>query len=329
MDEDGDPADTMRERAGRSTVVAYLLVDADRRAVTAGLAVALFLALLGAGALVPGAGETLRSGDPLETLFQALVGATVTGVTLVLTLNQVVLSQELGAAGDQRERMEGALAFREEVAALLDEPAAPAEPSAFLRALLEATADRARALEADRPEGLADDDLDRLVSSVTADADRAVGRLEGASFGTFGVLSAVLDFNYSRKLYEARRLEARENSEPLAELSEALELFGPAREHFKTLYVQSELIALSRAVSATALPALVVAVAVLGLVDPAAVGVRAGVDLLVVTMAGGVTAVLAPFLVLLAYVVRIATVTGRTLSIGPFLLRETDRSTDA
>jgi hypothetical protein len=323
MDEDGEPADTMRERAGRSTAVAYLLVDADRRTVTAGLAAALLVALLGAGALVPDASAAIRSGDPLETLFQALVGATVTGVTLVLTLNQVVLSQELGAAGDQRERMEGALAFREEVAALLDEPAAPAEPSAFLRALLEATADRARALEGEY------DDADRLVRAVTEDADRAARQLEGASFGTFDVLSAVLDFNYSRKLYEARRLEAREGGEPLAELSEALELFGPAREHFKTLYVQSELIALSRAVSATALPALVVAVCVLALLDPAAVGVRAGVDLLIVTLAVGVTVVLVPFLVVLAYVVRIATVTGRTLSVGPFVLRETDRSTDA
>jgi hypothetical protein len=36
----------------------------------------------------------------------------------------------------------------------------------------------------------------------------------------------------------------------------------------------------------------------------------------------------APFAVLLAYVLRIATVTGRTLSIGPFILRETERDTD-
>lgn len=36
----------------------------------------------------------------------------------------------------------------------------------------------------------------------------------------------------------------------------------------------------------------------------------------------------ASFVVLLAYVLRIATVTGRTLSIGPFVLRRTDCSTD-
>jgi len=317
------PADTMRERAGRSTAVAYLLVDADRRVLTLGLALAVFLALVGLAALLPDVGGVLRSGDPIGTLFQALVGATVTGVTLVLTLNQVVLSQELGAAGDQRERMEGALAFRDDVADLLGEPAAPAEPSAFLRALLDAAADRA---------GRLDDsgDTERLAASVREDAARATDALEGSTFGTFDVLSAVLDFNYSWKLYEARRLEARDGGTALAELADCLALFGPAREHFKTLYVQSELIDLSRAVTAAALPAVVVAVTVLAFVNGTTVtGSVAGVDALALVVAGGVTVSLAPFLVLLAYVVRIATITGRTLSIGPFLLRETDRSVDA
>jgi len=316
------PADTMRERAGRSTAVAYLLVDADRRLLAVGLAGALFLALVGLAALLPDVGAVLRSGDPIGTLFQALVGATVTGVTLVLTLNQVVLSQELGAAGDQRGRMEGALSFRDDVAALLGEPAAPAEPSAFLRALLEAAADRA-----DRLEG--GEEADRLAASVREDAARATDRLEGSTFGTFDVLSAVLDFNYSWKLYEARRLAARDGG-AAAELADCLALFGPAREHFKTLYVQSELIDLSRAVTATALPAVVVAVSVLAFLNGDTVaGTVAGVDALALVVAGAVTVSLAPFFVLLSYVVRIATVTGRTLSIGPFLLRETDRSADA
>jgi hypothetical protein len=37
---------------------------------------------------------------------------------------------------------------------------------------------------------------------------------------------------------------------------------------------------------------------------------------------------LAPFALLGAYVLRIVTVTKRTLAIGPFVLRETDRSGD-
>jgi len=35
---------------------------------------------------------------------------------------------------------------------------------------------------------------------------------------------------------------------------------------------------------------------------------------------------LVPFAILLSYILRIITVTKRTLSIGPFILRETDRS---
>ncbi len=318
-----DPAaDTMRERAGRSTAVAYLLMDADRRVLAIGLALAVFFALAVLAVLLPDVGRVLRSGDPVETLFQALVGATVTGVTLVVTLNQVVISQELGAVGDQRNRMEGALSFREDVAELLEESVAPAEPSVFLRALLSAAADRAGRLEGN-------EEMERLAGSVREDAARATDALEGSTFGTYDVLSAVLDFNYSWKLYEARRLRERDGGAAVAELADCLALFGPAREHFKTLYVQSELINLSRAVATAALPALIVAVAVLAFLDTAAVtGNVAGVDALALVVAAAVTVSVAPFLVLLAYTVRIATVIGRTLSIGPFILRETERTTD-
>jgi predicted Rossmann fold nucleotide-binding protein DprA/Smf involved in DNA uptake len=60
-------------------------------------------------------------------------------------------------------------------------------------------------------------------------------------------------------------------------------------------------------------------------VDAGAIsGTALGVDAVVVLAAAAVTVAVAPFLLLLAYVLRIATVTKRTLSIGPFILRETD-----
>jgi len=52
------------------------------------------------------------------------------------------------------------------------------------------------------------------------------------------------------------------------------------------------------------------------------------VETLVFVIAAAATISLVPFLVLLAYVVRIATVTKHTLSIGPFILRETDDVTE-
>lgn len=48
------------------------------------------------------------------------------------------------------------------------------------------------------------------------------------------------------------------------------------------------------------------------------------VETLVIVIATATTISVVPFLVLLAYVVRVATITKHTLSIGPFILRETD-----
>ncbi|WP_313691618.1 hypothetical protein [Halorarum halobium] len=45
-------------------------------------------------------------------------------------------------------------------------------------------------------------------------------------------------------------------------------------------------------------------------------------------MSAGVAVSLLPFAFLLSYILRIVTVTKRTLSIGPFILRETDWSRD-
>jgi len=81
--------------------------------------------------------------------------------------------------------------------------------------------------------------------------------------------------------------------------------------------------------SSSPLGSLVATVSVLVFVDISNyTGTVVGVDTGVVLVAAAVAVAVAPFAVLLAYVLRVATVTGRTLSIGPFILRETERETD-
>jgi CBS domain-containing protein len=336
-DTGADAEESMAERGSGDTRLSYLLVGADRRLVTVGLLVGMFLAFVLAAVVLPGSAAVVRSGDPVETLFQALVGATVTGVTLVLTLNQLVLSQELGAVGDQRERMTGAMEFRIDVADHLTDPVAPAEPSAFLRAMVAAAGDQADRLREAVDEG-ADDEARRgardLADGVVTSADGVTTSLSGATFGRYDVVAAALDFEYSRKLYRTRQLRETygdrlpdEAADALAELEELLRLFGPAREHFKTLYFRSELVHLSQLVLFVALPALVVTVAMLAFYDATAVPATTllGIDGAVLVVCAATALALGPFLVLLSYVLRIATIAGQTLSIGPFILRETDR----
>ena len=333
----GDDADTMRGRADESSWKLWMLLNADRWVVGGCVLGLLFGSFVLVSALAPvGLRDVLAQSDPTETLFQALVTAIITSVTLVATITQLVLSQELGAVGDQRERMEGAMQFRADVADMVDAPVSPPEPAAFLQALVDATQARAADL-ADAVEG--NEELREQVTSYTNSLDRNADevrkRLGEAQFGTFEVLYAALDYNYSWKIYEGRRLQTEYDDALSASAREALDgvvgtlrLFGPAREHIKTLYFQWELTSLSRTVLYAAVPALVVAISgVLFLDAPGTVtGATLGVDNLVWVVSAATTVALAPFVVLLAYVLRIATIAKRTLAIGPFVLRETERT---
>ncbi|MFW5949213.1 MAG: hypothetical protein ACOCSD_06405 [Halolamina sp.] len=339
-DSAGRTSDTIRERAGVSTAKLWLYMSAGRGLVALGLAGFLFVGVVAGGIAHPTpANQLIVDGDPVETLAQALIGSTVTGVTLVLTLSQLVLSQEQGAVGDQRGRMEDAMTFREDVADLLAEPVSPTEPSAFLRALVEATDRRAEDLAAaveDLDEADLRDRISEYVDGIRENAEGVSEGLEGATFGEFDVIRAALDFNYSWKLYTARRFRSeheealsRDALDRLEELSTVLELFGPAREHFKTLYFQWELIDLSRTILWVSLPSLLVSTWAQVFFDPDAVlGSVVGIPYALLLVAGIVAAALLPFAVLLSYMLRIVTVTKRTLSIGPFILRETDRDSD-
>lgn len=339
-DNESRPSDTMRERVPESSRKFWLLLGADRSAVAAGIVGVIFLVLVAVGQLHPAATSSLfGQGDPLETLFQGLLTSIITGVTLVLTLNQLVLSQELGPIGDQRERMTETMAFRRDVEDEIEAPVSPAQPSAFLRSLVTLTQERAATLQGavtDIDDATLTEQVEQFVDSVDANADAVAGNLSGSQFGEFDVVFSALNYNYSWKLYTARRIRAEyaavltdDADDALADLIDALELFGPAREHFKTLYFRWALIDLSRLMLYTSIPALLTAVTGTLYFDPGLFpGSVLGLDTGVVVISGAVAVSLLPFALLLSYILRIVTVTKRTLSIGPFILRETDRSRD-
>ncbi len=339
--DDGDEqrhGGSMRERGGGSRLVIYVLLEANRWIVTAAVMAFVFASLVVADALAPLSLRYIVSqSDPVSTLFQALLTAIITGVTLVVTITQLVLSQELGPLGDQRDRMEGAMSFREDTEDLLDTPVTPLEPGGFLSALVAeagARAERVRETTADLDDP-ARSRVDHLVDSVRTDVDTVSDRLDDAQFGTFGVLSPALDFNYSVKIYDARRIRSEHGDalsedaqEALDDLVEALSFFAPAREHIKTLYFQWELTDLSREVLYATVPALAVAMVSLLYLDTAQMiqGTTLGIDNLVWVVSAAATLSVGPFAHLLSYVLRIATVAKRTLAIGPFVLRDLDNS---
>ena len=333
-DEKDAPDDTLRGRAGQSRWKLWLLLEADRWLVSTLLLAAVFVSLTVWGYLYPGAEEALRGTDSVDTVFQALLTATITGVTLVLTLNQLVLSQELGSVDDQRERMEGAVEFRHDVADVVDVPVTPSRPAQFLRALVETAEQSADRLlnEVSGSDEKVADEVDEYVRSVSENARGVSEGLDGARFGKFDVISSALNFNYSGKIFDARRIRevhadalSDDAKDEIEHLIQVLQMFGLAREHFKTLYFQWDLIDLSRRILVVSVPALLVSTVMALFVDVEGYAWSIyGVDTLVPFVSAAVTVAVLPFVILLAYVIRIATVTKRTLSIGPFVLRETE-----
>ncbi|THE66575.1 hypothetical protein D8Y22_00095 [Salinadaptatus halalkaliphilus] len=283
--------------------------------------------------------EIVENQDGLEFLFSAFIGAIITGTSIVVTINQLVLSQELGAVGEQRDRMQDAMAFRQDVEDTIDEDASPPEPAAFLFELVDGVQERATELE-NVMEDERDKELREKIADYVADVDENAesvkSELENAQFGSFDVLWAALNFNYSRKIYDARKIRAdygdsfsEEASEKIDHMIDTLKLFSPAREHFKTLYFQWELINLSRALLYISVPALTLMAFMIMYVDGSALpGSALGVDYLVWLTSAGFVVGISPFVVFITYILRIATVAKRTLAMGPFILRESERDED-
>jgi len=120
----------------------------------------------------------------------------------------------------------------------------PVDPSAFLAALVAEVERRSEVL--DRIVAGDDEELERqvgeFVDSVHGNAEYAEDQLEGAQFGTFDVPFAALNFNYSWKIYQIERMTEEFDDVPdddqrqaFDDLHAALSMFGPAREHIKTL----------------------------------------------------------------------------------------------
>ncbi|MDL5362682.1 hypothetical protein [Halalkalicoccus sp. NIPERK01] len=337
-----EPDDTMRERTEGSGLRLWVLMRLNRYALAGAVMLGVFvtIVLLGFVGMNPLRVLSVQDPDAIQTLFSSMIGPIITGVTLVATIGQLVLSQELGAVGDQRERMQDAMEFRRDIESKTDLDVSPPEPAAFLRELVAGIEDHAEDLRdevADERDEKLKERVNEYVDALDEHAETVREKIEDTQFGTFDVMWAALDFNYSWKIFQARQIRddhgeslSAEADEALDDMIVSLQFFGPAREHFKTLYFQWELINLSRALLYAGPPALVVVAAMIMYVEPSSVtGTVLGIERLTLLVSGAFVLTLAPFVLLISFVLRIATVAQRTLAMGPFILRESSRDADS
>jgi len=325
IDEEVGQSDLVHERLRESPAQRWVLLDGNRYLLTALLAGFVFLLCLGIGLadLLP-----VENPATATTLVAAIVGGTLPFITIVLAINQLVLSQELGWAGNLEERFDDMVAFRREVEALTDTPVSPAAPADFLQLVVEAVVERAASLRTDAVDDSAlDESVDEFADAIAAEGAVVSEALEGADFGTFDALSSVLGHFNGAHLYAARTIRteyaADLSEDAAATLDELVALLGKlavARQTFKTLYMQYELAHLSKLLLYVGFPTLLGGGIFLMTYGPivAAVDDRTA---LVVVVSVVVTFVFLPFIVLLVYTLRIATIASRTADFGPFVPR--------
>lgn len=268
----------------------------------------------------------------LHFIFSAFIGAIITGTSIVVTINQLVLSQELGAVGKQQSRMQNSMDFRQEVEKYLDKKISSPEPSAFILELVQEIEEQAKILNSttNQESTKLKNEIEDYTTSLIENAQLVNRKLEGSQFGTFQVIWAALNFNYSEKINQLRQIQAdyntelsKDKNETIDQLLDLLTFFGPTREHFKTLYFQWELIKLSRTLMyASVLSLMVIGALLIHINTNVITGTTLGLDNLVLLTSAGFTIGIAPFVIFIAFLLRISTVAKRTLAMGPFILKD-------
>lgn len=330
-----DAMEKSREERGLVRSLRYLwrwlLVDANRWAIVGLLATAVFLVTLVIGLFGPATVQQfLIDGTSAAAAYIEIQTAIITLSTIVLAVNQLVLSPEIGPPSTQRQRLEDVIDHRIAVENQAGVATSPTEPSKFLGTITEAIRKRTASV-ADTVEDMDDPELQRqareFTGQLTDEAARIGDTLTDQQFGTIEMLGAAMHFDTTRDLSRTRTL-LNEHSETLSTRQEnalndllgTLQLFTIAREYIRTLYVRSEFIKFSRMVLYTALPAFLVSHYAVTIIGPNVLqGTTLGVLDLLWFECFAITASSLPLLVLISYVGRLVTIAETSIFIGPFL----------
>ena len=307
-------------------VVRWIFLTGSRLRVAAVLSllfVVLAALLIEFGLVYVGPGSNLST-----ALSSGMLSGLLTLLTVALSINQLILSRLFGSAGSLSDQLEGTLDYRRSVEDIAEVAVSPNEPGAFLTFLADTLKHR---LEDFRREAAsttvtfdAGDDPGAYTSAVS---DYAEHLSTAEDFDNpFKVMLLVLGEDYAEHLDTTREFQGRygkrlpdETAEALDDVLELLKAIATMRQFFKTLTLQQELARLSRELVYTGVPAVLVTY-FLSFVYTSASDMPTAIDPvympIIVAVATGV--ILAPLAVLVISLLRIATVSLYSVSVGTF-----------
>ncbi|QLG50414.1 hypothetical protein [Natrinema halophilum] len=302
----------------------WLLIEGDRIVVTALLSVVIIFVIL---VLHEIGLISFVNPNSVTRVASGMIAGTFSLVTLVVSINQLILSQEFASAGKAQERLESVIGFRADVADEASVSASPASPTKLLELLVESISRDANALDdaATDHEEEVRRAITRYTNAVQAETDRIDETLEHASFGTFSAVLAAADYDEDWQLYVGSHLRSAHAdslsptaTERLDDLIESLKLFHVAGEQFKTTYLQRELTRFSQLTVYCGVPSILSAI-LIGLLYADVTGPSVNIAALPYVAIGLIVIVLSPLALLVSFILRTTTITRRTASSGPML----------
>ena len=333
--EDPDPskADQSEEniietiRGGRA--VRWFLLEGNRFAVSVAI-VAIMSVLIAVGLFLL---EPNLNAKRMRWLFNGLVNGLLSLVTIILTINQLILSRQFGSPSDLYDRLNKRIDFRKRVEDETEAAISPSQPGGFMRVLFRALHGRASEFgtEADGLDDRLENEVADYVDTVTGQTNEVADDLERQPFEMAGILT-ILNYDDSWQFYTTRRFQtiygdqfSDRANELLEEMRELLKQVDTARQYFKTLYLQRELAQLSRRIIYVGAVAIVTAsVTILALKNQWNVYLSFETSVVVLALLTALT--IWPVGVLFSYALRLATVTRRTVVFGPFTPEEEQRA---
>jgi hypothetical protein len=316
---------------GRIHPVRWLLLEGHRYAVTGALLTFVFVVLMLTGSLWTFEMQRLLYETPaVQTVLSTFLSGIILLVSIVVSINSIILSHDITSVQTQENRIEGIMEFRRELGAMTKTDEDPVNPASFLRVMADVIRDRARALreEEEVSDALAEDisefveTVDETIEYLNVESDRTHG-------ADFGVLWKGLEFDYGPYADRSHRLAQGHGSdvsesfeEKLDDLTRAFQVFAIGKEYFKTLYYSREVSQLSRTLLVIALPSILATASTILAINAGVIPDISilGLPSLYTFVAVSFTISLAPYVVLTAYMLRLATVALETSSAGPFSL---------
>ncbi len=314
-------------------LVRWLLLEGHRHAVTGALLTLTFLSIIALGSLWTfEMSQLLTETQAVQTILNSLLSGIILLVSIVVSINSIVLSYDITHVDTQEDRIEGMIDFRHRLGQITSNKVTPTEPHSFLNAMantIQREADELLAEVEETDEEFAEE-LNEYVSQITETTERLEHSISEGSGGKFGVLWLGLETDYGPMVNRSREITSRygndlseTRTDHFENLIEALQLFATGREYFKTLYYTTEISELSRTLLVVSLPAIVVTASTILAINAHLLPDiwMWGLPPLLTFVALSLVIALAPFIVLTSYMLRVATVARRTAGGGPFVIK--------